>query len=176
MGKFLWICGLILLGIVNIYAQTNVKINIVLNHVQNLTIHPDQQIVNLNYNTLEDYRDGVHAKKQGHLSVFSTSPYEIKIKLANEKFIKLGGEPSQSIHMPEIKITPSTNIENQNLQFTTSSLVADGQKIITSQVPTISSIFNIEYTGPKGDSLIKLSEKNKTVTFYNDVLYSIETR
>lgn len=176
MRDVLFICMLITLSLVKTHAQTNVKINIVLNHVQNLTINPDQQTVNLNYNTLQDYRNGVQVTKDAHLSVFSTSPYEVNVKLANGKFIKLGGDIAESVYMPEIQITPTSTYENQNVQFSTSVLTTEGRKIISSHVPTITSVFNIQYSGPKGDSLIKYSEKNKIITFQNDVLYSIETK
>jgi|SRR5690606_494596 len=176
MYRVLGIIGLIILGITDLKAQATVKINIVLNHVQNLTINPDQHVVNLNYNTLEDYRNGVEITKNAHLSVFSTTPYEVKVKLAQTEFLKLGSEAEDKITMPDIQIVPLSEQENSEVQFTSSTLTPEGRKIISSMVPTISSVFNIQYKGPKGESLMRYAERNKTVTFHNDILYSIETK
>lgn len=176
MYRVLGIIGLIILGISDLRAQATVKINIVLNHVQNLTINPDQHVVNLNYNTLEDYRNGVEITKNAHLSVFSTTPYEVKVKLAQTEFLKLDGEVEDKITMPDIQIVPLSEQENREVQFTSSTLTPEGRKIISSMVPTISSVFNIQYKGPKGESLMRYAERNKTVTFHNDILYSIETK
>lgn len=176
MYRVLGIIGLIILGITDLKAQATVRINIVLNHVQNLTINPDQHVVNLNYNTLEDYRNGVEVTKNAHLSVFSTTPYEVKVKLAQEEFLKLGSEGEERIIMPDIQIVPLSEQENREVQFTSSTLTPEGRKIISSMVPTISSVFNIQYKGPKGESLIRYAERNKTVVYQNDILYSIETK
>ena len=176
MYRVLGIIGLIILGITDLRAQATVKINIVLNHVQNLTINPDQHVVNLNYNTLEDYRNGVEITKNAHLSVFSTTPYEVKVKLAQTEFLKLGSEGEDKITMPDVQIVPLSEQENSEVQFTSSTLTPEGRKIISSMVPTISSVFNIQYKGPKGESLMRYAERNKTVTFHNDILYSIETK
>src|SRR5690606_40241368 len=129
MYRVLGIIGLIILGITDLKAQATVKINIVLNHVQNLTINPDQHVVNLNYNTLEDYRNGVEITKNAHLSVFSTTPYEVKVKLAQTEFIKLGSEAEDKITMPDIQIVTLSEQEKREKQFTRSNITTEGRKI-----------------------------------------------
>lgn len=176
MRGLILLIGIIILGINNLHAQTSVRINIVLNHVQNLTINPDQQVVNLNYNTLEDYRSGVEVTKNAHLSVFSTTPYEVKVKLANNEFVKLGVQEEDRISMPDIQVTPVLTAENSEVEFSTSVLTTEGRKIISSSVPTTSAVYNIQYKGPKGENIIRFAERNKTIVFYNDILYSIETK
>ncbi|TDQ73399.1 hypothetical protein [Sphingobacterium yanglingense] len=157
-------------------AQTNVRLNIVLNHVQNLTIHPDQNAVTLTYNDLEDYRRGVEVVKNSHLTVFSTGAYEVKVKLANEEFVKLGGQPTDRLLMPQIKIKARPVIADQQVVLTTGELSAAGGRIISSDKPAFDAIYDVTYQGPGGEELIRYAEKNKTVVFTNDVLYSIETR
>ncbi|NGM74212.1 hypothetical protein [Sphingobacterium sp. SGL-16] len=176
MRGLILLLGIIILGINNLLAQPSVRINIVLNHVQNLTINPDQQVVNLNYNTLDDYRTGVEVTKNAHLSVFSTTPYEVKVKLANNQFVKLGSEDEDRVSMPDIQVSPVSTTQNSEVEFSTSVLTTEGRKIISSSVPTTSAVYNIQYKGPKGENIIRFAERNKTIVFYNDVLYSIETK
>ncbi|WP_149914173.1 hypothetical protein [Sphingobacterium cavernae] len=176
MRGLILLLGIIILGINNLLAQPSVRINIVLNHVQNLTINPDQQVVNLNYNTLDDYRTGVEVTKNAHLSVFSTTPYEVKVKLANNEFVKLGSEYEERVSMPDIQVSPVSTTQNSEVEFSTSVLTTEGRKIISSSVPTTSAVYNIQYKGPKGENIIRFAERNKTIVFYNDVLYSIETK
>lgn len=176
MRGLILLLGIIILGINNLLAQPSVRINIVLNHVQNLTINPDQQVVNLNYNTLDDYRTGVEVTKNAHLSVFSTTPYEVKVKLANNEFVKLGSEDGDRVSMPDIQVSPVSTTQNSEVEFSTSVLTTEGRKIISSSVPTTSAVYNIQYKGPKGENIIRFAERNKTIVFYNDVLYSIETK
>lgn len=176
MRGLILLLGIIILGINNLLAQPSVRINIVLNHVQNLTINPDQQVVNLNYNTLDDYRTGVEVTKNAHLSVFSTTPYEVKVKLANNEFVKLGSEYEDRVSMPDIQVSPVSTTQNSEVEFSTSVLTTEGRKIISSSVPTTSAVYNIQYKGPKGENIIRFAERNKTIVFYNDVLYSIETK
>ncbi|WP_164111532.1 MULTISPECIES: hypothetical protein [Sphingobacterium] len=169
---------LLLVGIAfgGAYGQTNVRLNIVLNHVQNLTIHPDQNEVTLTYNDLQDYKRGVEVVKNAHLTVFSTGAYEVKVKLANEEFLKLGGQPTDRLHMPNIKVKASPVVGDQQVSLTTGELSAGGSKIISSDRPAFDAIYNVTYQGPGGEELIRYAEKNKTIIFTNDILYSIETR
>lgn len=157
-------------------AQTNVRLNIVLNHVQNLTIHPDQNAVTLTYNDLEDYRKGVEVVKNSHLTVFSTGAYEVKVKLANEEFVKLGGQPTDKLSIPRIKVLANPVGPDQNVNVTAGELSAAGSRIISSDGPSFDASYDVTYQGPGGEELIRYAEKNKTIVLTNDVLYSIETR
>ncbi|ERJ61405.1 hypothetical protein [Sphingobacterium paucimobilis] len=157
-------------------AQTNVRLNIVLNHVQNLTVHPEQNAVTLTYNDLEDYRRGVEVVKNSHLTVFSTGAYEVKVKLANEEFVKLGGQPTDRLLMPHIKIKARPVAAGQKVSLTTGELSTVGGRIISSAGPAFDVAYDVTYQGPGGEELIRYAEQNKSVVFTNDVLYSIETR
>ncbi|SKC03240.1 hypothetical protein SAMN05660841_03752 [Sphingobacterium nematocida] len=166
---------LVVVALSGAYGQANVRLNIVLNHVQNLTIHPDQNEVTLTYNDLQDYKRGVEVVKNSHLTVFSTGAYEVKVKLANEEFVKLGGQPTDRLQMPNIKVKASP-VGDQQVSLATGELSVGGSKIISSDRPAFDAIYNVTYQGPGGEELIRYAEKNKTVIFTNDILYSIETR
>lgn len=176
MKTFFTVIGILLWSLGEVYGQTNVRLNIVLNHVQNLTIHPDQSAVTLTYHDLEDYRKGVEVVRNSHLTVFSTGAYEVKVRLANEEFVRLGAQVTDRLMMPKIKIKATPVTTNGQVNLTTGELSTTGSRIISSDLPSFNAVYDVTYQGPGGEELIRYAEKNKTVVFTNDVLYSIETK
>lgn len=97
MKKFFAVIGLMVttgvLFVNNSYAdqtdpkQTqNVKVNVIFNPI--LSIAVNHQNVDLTFNTMEDYKNGVETNKADHLSVFSTDKtYAVKVKALDDKFI-----------------------------------------------------------------------------------------
>ncbi|WP_336834243.1 hypothetical protein [Sphingobacterium siyangense] len=156
-------------------AQSPVRLNIVLNHVQNLTINPAQREVILTYNNLQDYREGVEVAQKAHITVFSTGAYEVKVKLANEEYINLASK-SNGVILPNIKVRANPAQAEADLLLYTGKLNTQGETIISSDKPAFDTVFDIIYQGPGKEEFIKYADQNKTVTFTNDVLYSIETR
>jgi len=86
-------------------SQNSVKLNIVFNHIQNLTVNPAQTVTTLAYNTLADFENGVELVQKEHLTVFSTGAYVVKVKVAGEDFIKMGGQATQNLPLPQVTIS-----------------------------------------------------------------------
>jgi len=158
------------------YAQSSVKVNLVLHHVQNLTIHPDQSEVTLAYHTAEDYRNGVELVQKGHLTVFSTSAYEVKVRLTNQEFVKIGTPDAEHVSIPPIKVKATAPSGGFSEELRPAFLTPYNETIISSGGPAFEGLFDVTYQGPGGDELVKYAEKNNTVAFTNDILYSIETK
>ncbi|WP_294183592.1 hypothetical protein [uncultured Sphingobacterium sp.] len=156
-------------------AQSSVRLNIVLNHVQNLTINPTQREVILTYNNLQNYKEGVEVTQKAHITVFSTGAYEVKVKLANEGYINLASK-SNGVILPNIKVRANPEQSAADLLLYTGNLNTRGETIISSDKPAFDTVFDVIYQGPGNEEFVKYAEQNKTVTFTNDVLYSIETR
>lgn len=175
MKKGILFLGLVLLGGTAL-AQTGVRLNIELHDVQHLVINPDQSTVTLAYHTLADYQNGVESVQKAHLSVFSTSSYEVKVKMANQDFIKLGQAQTEKIPAPLIRVKATATHLRQAVNTVSGVLSTNKETIISSDSPTLNGLFDVTYTGPGADGLTQYVEKNNTVTFTNDVLYSIETR
>jgi hypothetical protein len=175
MKKGILFLGLALFGGAA-FAQTGVRLNIELHDVQHLVINPDQSTVTLAYHTLADYQNGVESVQKAHLSVFSTSGYEVKVKLANQDFIKLGQAQTEKIPAPLIRVKATATHIGQAINTASSFLSTNKEMIISSDSPTLNGLFDVTYTGPGADGLMQYVEKNNTVTFTNDVMYSIETR
>ncbi|WET70772.1 hypothetical protein [Sphingobacterium sp.] len=175
MKKGILFLGLALFG-GTAFAQTGVRLNIELHDVQHLVINPDQSTVTLAYHTLADYQNGVESVQKAHLSVFSTSGYEVKVKLANQDFIKLGQAQTEKISAPLIRVKATATHIGQDVNTANGVLSTNKETIISSDSPTLNGLFDVTYTGPGADGLMQYVEKNNTVTFTNDVMYSIETR
>ncbi len=64
-------------------AQTStdpVTVNVVLNTMQSITVNIGQTNVNLIYNSLDDYRDGVSSPQEDHLTISSTGAYAVLVE------------------------------------------------------------------------------------------------
>ncbi len=172
--------GLLFLGLALLsgtaFSQTGVRLNIELHDVQHLVINPDQSTVTLAYHTLEDYQNGVESVQKSHLSVFSTSGYEVKVKLANQDFVKVGQAQTEKIPAPLIRVKATATHIAQTVNTASGVLSTNKETIISSDSATLNGLFDVTYTGPGADGLMQYVEKNNTVTFTNDVVYSIETR
>jgi len=161
---------------VSSYGQTSVKLNLELHDVQHLTINPDQSVVTLAYRTLEDYKNGVELVQKAHLSVFSTSGYEVKVKLVNHDFVRLSGEQNNSVMAPLIRVKAKAVTLGSSMHVAGKLLTTNKETIISSNSPNFNAVFDVTYQGPGSNGLIDYVEKNNAVTFTNDLLYSIETK
>lgn len=157
-------------------AQTTVKLNVVLHDVQHLAINPDQSTVTLAYHILDDYQNGVESVQKRHLSIFSTSSYEVKVKLANQAFVRLDGEQVNAFPVPPIRVKARAVNAHVSKKMEANPLSTREEVLIASDSPTFDALFDVSYHGPGANELINYVEKNKSVTFTNDVLYSIETK
>ncbi|QBQ40075.1 hypothetical protein [Sphingobacterium psychroaquaticum] len=157
-------------------AQNAVRLNIVLNHVQNLTVNASQETTTLTYNTVEDYANGVAVVQKEHLNVFSTSPYVVKVRVVNEEFIKNGGEPGTGMLQPNVSVLAAPAAQPDGVVTEGRILSLEERAIITGDNPAFDNKFDVTYKGPGGNELIKYSEFGKVNTFTNVVLYSIEAK
>lgn len=67
---------------------TNVAtVNIILHDIQALVVTPGQEVIDLVYDSPEDYINGVQVTKSDHLQVFSTQDYYIKSAVWQENLI-----------------------------------------------------------------------------------------
>src|SRR5690606_37430535 len=74
---------------VNVNAQDAntgaVTLNVRLHHIQTLIINPDQKVVDLDYDTKDDYANGVQVTKNDHLQVYSTVGFGLKVKASGSE-------------------------------------------------------------------------------------------
>lgn len=157
-------------------AQTSVRLNIVLNHVQNLTVNPAQESTTLTYNTVEDYAKGVEVTQKDHLNVFSTSPFVIKVKVENADFVQIGTDNQNRMRLPNISVRASSAEEGNGMILEQNILSLQERALITGNNPAFDHKFDVTYKGPGDNEMIKYSEFGKVNTFTNLVMYSIEAK
>lgn len=163
----------------NVQAQSEnaaVSLSIVLKPLLNLMVNPEQISTSLVYNTAEDYEEGVEVTNKEHLTVFSTGPYVVNARLANEEYTKISGETDKAMHLPEVSIsaTPAGGLENVRLE--TSVLTAENKHIITADYPALNKVFDVSFHGPGNGAFLEYASKKGSSTFTNTIIYSLEVR
>jgi len=153
-----------------------VKLNIVFNHVQNLTINPLQTETTLVYNTQADYENGVETVQKEHLTVFSTAAYVVKVRVADEEFVQTAGLGQQHMSLPNITISAIPVVQGNRVLVETKVLGTDGRSIISSDNAALNDVYDVSYRGPGGNLFLDYVSKNGQNVFSNTVLYSIETK
>lgn len=159
-----------------VYGQAKVRLNLVVNQVQNIVINPDQTTLSLVYSNLEDYQRGVELIKRAHITVFSTEAFEVKVRLANEEFSRLDNSGVQKVKLPNVKVKASSSTAISAVTFPQANLNTHGSTLIRSNVPIMGTDFDVTYKGPGGNDLVPFVDKAKKVVYSNEVLFSIETR
>ncbi len=129
-------------------AQTS-TLNVKLNPLQTLIVNPANNVVNLEYKTKADYANGVSAKQENHLTVYSTGGFQVHVKSTQQNLT--GG--IKDIAANQIKLTASAGKTNP--------LAATG-------APEYKSV-DLTHSGDKGVMLIKSAEggvdRNIDVTY-----------
>lgn len=166
-------CGI---GLQVVFAQANVRLNLVLNRVQNLQVSPNRMSLSLTYSKVEDYRRGEENLNRSHISVFSTEAFEVKVRLANNPFIRLGKHPVNKLNLPTIVVKASSAIPLENLTFPVARLHTVANTLISSNSATVASEFDVIYEGSEEQGFAEFLGQQPADTQNNDILFSIETR
>lgn len=156
--------------------QGLVKLNIILNPVLNLTVHPQQTSTTLAYNTLEDYQNGVEVLNKEHITVSSTGPYEVNVRLVEGEFLQMGGPEEKKLQHPQIKITAIPVAPDASVQLQTATITTENQNIISGKNSVLNKVFDVSYQGPGEEYFLEYISSSSPVQFSNTLLYSIETR
>ncbi|TDS65302.1 hypothetical protein [Myroides indicus] len=167
--KFLTAFFLFSLLILKASAQNSVTLNINLHPIQTLVINPSQDEVTLNYTTKEHYKSGVTSEQADHLTIYSTSGFQIRV-ISNEP---LGKKlPSNSIAI--IPSSGSKPITQSSIVYLKKNLSDQEEPIITSTTGGIDRNFNISYKGAGANMYIDYSDASDTATTYTyNVMYTI---
>ncbi len=163
-------------GFLFVQGQTAVRLNIVLNHVQNLTVNAAQETTTLTYNTVEDYSKGVEVLQKEHLNVFSTSPFVVKVRVENQDFVQIGADQQNRMRLPNISVKATSAEQGNGMILEQKILSLQESALITADNPAFNHKFDITYKGPGDNEMIKYSEFGKITTFTNVVMYSIEAK
>lgn len=109
------ICGLVCVNSVKAEvpptqpSDQEVTVNIKFKPIQSIVVNSGQKTVNLEYNTLQNYQEGVSVTMNDHLEVFSSGGFQVKVK-TNENFTREGG--NETILASEVKVQAARGTGN----------------------------------------------------------------
>lgn len=150
----------------------SVQLNVKLYPIQTLLVNPSQADVNLEYITKEDYINGVMSEQPDHLTIYSTSGFQVKVN-SNENLVGT----TKTISANTIAISPSAGskpINNNNVVYTEKQLSTAEQPIIISTKGGVDRSFNINYKGAGSNMYIDYYDASDTPSVYScNVIYTI---
>ncbi len=179
--KKLVIASLVMLMGITTQAQTNtdnVTLNVRLNPIQTLVVNPQQKTVNLDYTTTDHYNDGVSAKQENHLKIFSTGGFEVKVKSSAAELANAGtAGPNGNINASTIQIVASDGTENalSNADYKSAvSLSTNEGVLVSSTKGARDKNISIEYKAAGTDAYLDKYVANQTPTIFSTtVTYTI---
>ena len=151
-----------------LYAQNSVTLNVNLYPIQTLLVNTAQKEVNLEYNTREDYRNGVVSEQQDHLIIYSTGGFQVKVSAVNAAI--------DNDMLNNISIIPTSGskpLNQSHVTYTGKNISEIEQPIISATKGAIDKNVNINYKGAGNDALVGLTKNNTPATHTYTVLYTI---
>ena len=158
----------------NAQTQGTATLNVKLNPIQTLMVNPANNVVTLEYKNKADYANGVSAKQENHLTVYSTGGFQVYVK-SNQQ--NLTGGP-KDIAANQIKLTASagkTNALAGNPQYNEVDLVHSGDKgvmLVQNSVGGVDRNIDITYAA-KGNNAFIDHVGQTAATYTTTVVYEI---
>ncbi len=149
----------------------------------NVKLHPIQTIliganstVDLEYQTKEDYSNGVTKTMNDHLIVYSTGGFAVKVKSENENLVRKEGDSKIAVNT--INLVATLGSENKS-KSTFSKVVLDtsDKNLISSTDGGTALKFNVAYSGiGKNDYVNNYYNVEKPTVYTTTVTYTIEAQ
>lgn len=165
------------LNIIEIKAEepksAKVKLNIVLKPIQTIIVNYQQE-VNLAYETIDNYEEGVFKTIKDHLKIFSTGGFEVKVKSDGD----LSNGDGSNIKSSDIKILAENGTDNEVVNSVAGPVVLGEPKtLINSNSGGRDLMYNITYNNESGgkDKYINLY-KNGANTYSTQITYTIAAK
>jgi hypothetical protein len=166
------------LNIIEIKAEepksATVKLNIVLNPIQTIIVN-NQQEVNLAYETIDNYEEGVSTTIEDHLKIFSTGGFEVKVKSEGD----LSNRDGSNIESSDIKILAENGTDNTVENTVAGPVVLGGpETLINSYSGGRDLMYNITYNNKSGgeDKYINLYKYGGANTYSTQITYTIAAK
>ncbi|TXF77471.1 hypothetical protein [Chryseobacterium sp.] len=153
-------------------GEVSLKIN--LYPIQTIVVNAGTNTADLDYKTLDDYKNGVSITKEDHLKIFSTGGFTVRVKTISPTLTNtLNGS---SIDAGDITVTVSKGTTNgiEGLTYSSIPLSNTDTELISSPFGGNNKTFNINYAAKGEDKYVNKYMKAQTPTVYTtQVVYSI---
>jgi len=170
-----------LAGVLTAQAQVsdNATVNVRLYPIQTIVVNPDNKVVNLDYQTTTDYKDGVNVDKKDHLKIYSTGGFEVYVSAAGDL---TSSDATKNISAADIKITASAGTVNP-LTSTTSNtyksinLSNTNQLLVDNATGGVNKTVSVNYAAAGADAYVDkfINGENPTV-YTTTVTYTISPK
>jgi hypothetical protein len=158
------------------YSQSDdVTLNIRLFPIQIIKVNPFQEVIYLDYETTEDYANGVQLEQPDHLNMYSTGGFVVKVSSETD----LTSENGEVIAVSDIMITPLKGILNPLIGavFNSANLSNEAMIIIANNTGGINKTFGIQYQAKGNNEYVeKYINSENPIVFSTNIVYSIEAR
>jgi len=160
----------------NAQTQGTATLNVKLNPIQTLMVNPANNVVTLEYKNKADYANGVSAKQENHLTVYSTGGFQVYAKSSQQN---LTGGP-KDIAATQIKLTASAGKTNPRSatgspEYKSVDLVHSGDKgvmLVKSTEGGVDRNIDVTYAA-KGDDAFINHVGQAAATYTTTVVYEI---
>ncbi len=163
-----------LLGIGLAHAQTTGTTSVHVKLVDVLSLAVNNSDVNINFNTVSDYQNGVTVPLSGHLSVTSNKAYTLNVKAAGN--FAGTGVNTDVLDPSVVHITLPAGGNNTSLGVTpsaVSNLSSSDAALLSSANPAISKLLDVTYAVPSSVSTTSAILGKKADTYTSTVTYTI---
>ena len=180
------ICGLVCFS--NVKASTPaggtsatsdpVTVHIKFKPIQSIVVNSGQKTVDLEYNTKDDFANGVSVTKDDHLEVFSTGGFIVSVA-SNGDFMGSENAETSKIDDAEVTIVAKNGSGTNNGQFEQVALSTAPTQLISSNTGGTKLNYNITYNNQAGanNKYINKYMHNDVETVYTaEVTYTIATK
>ena len=155
-------------------------LNVKLYPIQTILIGTDNT-VNLEYQTKEDYSNGVTKTMNDHLIVYSTGGFAVKVKSENEDLVYTKDALISKIAANTINLQAKLGTDNKLNLSTMKNVVLsnENQNLISSTVGGTELKFNVAYNGKGGNDYVNkyYNVETPNVNVYTTaVTYTIEAQ
>ncbi|HJD86961.1 hypothetical protein OBK20_02800 [Empedobacter falsenii] len=153
-------------------------LNVKLYPIQTILIGTDNT-VNLEYQTKEDYSNGVTKTMNDHLIVYSTGGFAVKVKSENENLVFTKGSTTDNISANTINLQATLGTGNVLNSSSFSKVVLDksDKNLISSTVGGTDLKFNVAYNGKgNNDYVNKYYNVENPNVYTTTVTYTIEAQ
>lgn len=133
-------------------GSDQVTLNVKLYPIINIEVASDQKTVDLVYDDIADYTDGVFNLRENHLKVNSTGGFTVSVKASAAQFTNSDGDNPKTLDTSLIKLTAAAgtgatagaNVES-NLALSTTAV-----PLISNTVGGFGQFFDVTYAAPAG--------------------------
>ncbi|MFV0146373.1 hypothetical protein OBK08_00070 [Empedobacter falsenii] len=152
-------------------------LNVKLYPIQTILIGTDKT-VNLEYQTKEDYSNGVTSNMTDHLIVYSTGGFAVKVKSDDENLVFTKDGKTDKIDVKTINLVATLGSGNESgSKFSAVTLDKSDKNLISSQVGGTNLKFNVAYSGQGNNNYVnKYYNVENPNVYTTTVTYTIEAQ